>query len=278
MKKIGRFVLAGAAFCLLLGLVAAPVLAQAASSSHKHHHHKAHAKPKPSERVRRAQNWLIKLGYNPGSADGFMGPRTKSAIVAFERDHNMHEDGKLTDKIYDLLNKEAEATKAAEAASTPHEDFFATHPDFYGYTAPDYSNPTVFNSPQPVPTRFGDLQISETKTGLTRAYTVTLNNQPVFHTEGQPSAINASRTFSVGDADAIIVTSYAPGDSVCPYRHSLLIVRAAGGGAQDINDCSRAYRASMDQGSLYIAFPGPHVDGWSSGDLWRFDGGRLERL
>ena len=37
-------------------------------------------------RVRGAQKLLLEAGYDPGPADGFMGPRTGGAIVAFQRD------------------------------------------------------------------------------------------------------------------------------------------------------------------------------------------------
>lgn len=43
--------------------------------------------------VARAQADLIKLGYNPGSSDGLMGPRTRDAIVAYQRSAGLDETG-----------------------------------------------------------------------------------------------------------------------------------------------------------------------------------------
>lgn len=46
--------------------------------------------------VMRVQAGLNKLGYDPGTIDGAMGPRTASAIRAYQRDHNLLVDGRPT--------------------------------------------------------------------------------------------------------------------------------------------------------------------------------------
>ena len=43
--------------------------------------------------VAQAQADLIKLGYNPGSSDGLMGPRTRDAIVAYQRSAGLDQTG-----------------------------------------------------------------------------------------------------------------------------------------------------------------------------------------
>jgi len=45
--------------------------------------------------VRRAQERLQALGYEPGPADGLMGPRTREAISAFQRDQGLPASGEL---------------------------------------------------------------------------------------------------------------------------------------------------------------------------------------
>ena len=45
--------------------------------------------------VAQAQAALIKLGYNPGSSDGLMGPRTREAIVAYQRSAGLDETGNV---------------------------------------------------------------------------------------------------------------------------------------------------------------------------------------
>ncbi len=283
-RTIGVF-LGSLAICFALAAATLPVPAQASTvSAHKSHHHKIHIKSKKSkkskgsERIRSAQRWLKVLGYDPGPADGAMGHRTVNAIKAFQRDHDRLPNGKLTDKIYRLLKEEAAATHTAEIEAKSPQDFYAMHPDFYGYTGQNYSNPNALTTQQPMPTRYGDLEVSEAQNGPTRAYMVTMNSNPVYQIEGQPSSINLSRTFSIDDTDAVVVTSYSPGDTVCPYRHSLLVIRAQSSGAHTIDNCSRDYQAYTQDDSLYISFPGAHTDGWSSGAMWRYENGTLTRL
>jgi RNA polymerase sigma factor (sigma-70 family) len=46
-----------------------------------------------SERVRRLQRRLLRLGYRPGSSDGLFGPRTQAALIAFQRKHGLEQTG-----------------------------------------------------------------------------------------------------------------------------------------------------------------------------------------
>jgi len=105
-----------------------------------------------------------------------------------------------------------------------------------------------------------------------------VNGKSVFHADNQPTPVNVSRTFNLNNADAIVLTSYAAGNSVCPYQHYLLIVRPNTIGLSPIEECTRDYQAYTEKGMLYISFPGPHVNGWSSGAMWRFDNGSLVKL
>ena len=60
----------------------------------------------PNAEVQTAQALLRSIGYDPGPVDGQMGPRTRDAIVAFQRDHGLEADGKLN--IFLLIVMEAE--------------------------------------------------------------------------------------------------------------------------------------------------------------------------
>ena len=65
--------------------------------------------PKPQEatgqpRVKKAQEWLTALGYDPGPIDGVMGTRTKAALEQFARDQNLDtSEGLLSSDIYGAL-------------------------------------------------------------------------------------------------------------------------------------------------------------------------------
>jgi len=54
--------------------------------------------------VQNAQNALNSQGYNAGSADGRMGPATRSAITKFQADHNLPQTGALDDPTLNALN------------------------------------------------------------------------------------------------------------------------------------------------------------------------------
>jgi len=270
----------------------------------KHHKARHHAKKKTKharskknsaaanlrDHVRTAQTNLDMLGYNPGPVDGLAGPKTRAAVKAFQTDHKLKVTGKLDSKTFDLLSEEAIAAANKKklaaienggevaAAPQPPPEFFAKHPDYYGYYNREYANPNQMGSPQVIPTRFGDMQINNQTNGTVNQYVISLNGQPVFHADGQPSVVNLSRTFNLDSADAIVLTSYAGGDNTCPYRHYLLVVRLNSNGVHEIGNCTRAYEAYTQSGSLYISFPGQHVDGWSSGDTWRYENGTLQRL
>ncbi len=60
----------------------------------------------PNAEVQTAQALLQTLGYDPGPVDGQMGPRTREAIMAFQRDHGFEADGRLN--IFLLIVMEAE--------------------------------------------------------------------------------------------------------------------------------------------------------------------------
>ena len=55
--------------------------------------------PPDAERIRGVQRALARLGYDPGSADGLMGPRTRAAIRAFQSASGLSADGRLTPEL-----------------------------------------------------------------------------------------------------------------------------------------------------------------------------------
>ena len=67
--------------------------------------------PAPSD-IREAQRLLSGLGYSPGTADGKMGSRTRTAIESFQRSHGLAADGAVTDALMAAL-KAAQAQVAA---------------------------------------------------------------------------------------------------------------------------------------------------------------------
>ncbi len=56
--------------------------------------------------VARVQAGLNKLGYDPGQVDGSMGPRTDSAIRAYQSDHKLLVDGRPTYELAQHIDGE----------------------------------------------------------------------------------------------------------------------------------------------------------------------------
>ncbi|PHR91501.1 MAG: hypothetical protein COA69_09885 [Robiginitomaculum sp.] len=54
--------------------------------------------------VRDAQGVLLSLGYDVGSPDGAMGPRTRNAVIRFERANGLPETGRVNAALLDRLN------------------------------------------------------------------------------------------------------------------------------------------------------------------------------
>ncbi len=65
--------------------------------------------------TRGVQTGLARLGYRPGPQDGVLGPRTRSAIRAFEADHGLEVTGAVYKTLYeDLLMERARMVLDAE--------------------------------------------------------------------------------------------------------------------------------------------------------------------
>lgn len=85
-------------FALTVALAAAfahlPALAQETAAPHVNGSQSAPAAEVPD--VREVQQALDALGYDPGPADGVMGPQTRAAIEAFQADQDLPETGEIT--------------------------------------------------------------------------------------------------------------------------------------------------------------------------------------
>ena len=66
-------------------------------------------------RVAAIQRALARLGYDPGSADGVLGPKTRAAIRAFQAKAGLPEDGRLSERL-------ESAVLAALAAAAPKRE------------------------------------------------------------------------------------------------------------------------------------------------------------
>jgi hypothetical protein len=78
--------------------------------------------------IQAAQERLLALGYQPGSADGVMGARAIAALKKFQSDHGLPVTGQLDRKTLDVLNDTAVLAKkpaGAAALSSPQVETVA---------------------------------------------------------------------------------------------------------------------------------------------------------
>jgi localization factor PodJL len=59
----------------------------------------------PATLVARTQILLAAQGYDPGPADGFVGPKTRQAVLAFQRDAGEPATGEIDDHLVGLLDR-----------------------------------------------------------------------------------------------------------------------------------------------------------------------------
>lgn len=71
--------------------------------------------------IRKAQDLLSKLGYEPGPIDGLMGRKTRKAIVNFQQDFGLPETGEVDDKLLNQLTDADEVADIQETQKIPDE-------------------------------------------------------------------------------------------------------------------------------------------------------------
>ena len=89
--------------------------------------------------VQSIQGRLNKLGYNSGEADGLLGDITRAAILAFQRDQNVVEDGKPSRELLNLLT---EQTPPVQSTATSR-------------VSPSLKPPSALNPKQDAPRQSG---------------------------------------------------------------------------------------------------------------------------
>ncbi|WP_139558806.1 peptidoglycan-binding domain-containing protein [Methylotetracoccus oryzae] len=85
----------------------------------------APARPAPDATVQAIQRKLNALGYDAGSADGLMGTKTRSAILAFQRDSGLTPDGLPTSSLLQRLSDDrVAAVRESPQVAPPNTSTF----------------------------------------------------------------------------------------------------------------------------------------------------------
>ena len=93
---------AGAIALVAAGLMAAPALAH---DCDRHHEGRFEGSRTSSGEVRDVQEKLAQMGYDVGTAYGYMGPRTRSALRTFQKDRGLVQTGRLDDHTIAALER-----------------------------------------------------------------------------------------------------------------------------------------------------------------------------
>jgi S1-C subfamily serine protease len=76
----------------------------------------------PSRLVAEAQRLLSRLGLNPGSNDGVSGPRTESAVRAYQKIKGLQPDGHITEQLVAMLRRDAAKAKSQAPKPAPPKE------------------------------------------------------------------------------------------------------------------------------------------------------------
>jgi peptidoglycan hydrolase-like protein with peptidoglycan-binding domain len=279
-----------------------------AKNYHRHHHSMVSTTAKGFDpQVQAAQTHLVNLNYFDGPADGVLGPNTKAAIKKFQAAEHFPVTGKLTVQTFAQLEQEDSSSPKTNSSLTvsstttktavtapPKPDFYATHPDAYGYVQQQFAEPmktpplpaagtpaadgnTNDGHTQTIPSRYGKIEMTEASQGGGKNYNVTFNGQPLLQADGQASVIGVSRTYNLATEDAIVFTTYNNQNLACPYKSYVATFQADHNAVQEIKNCTNGYQVKMANNSLFIIFPEAET-GRDVGATWRYDNGSLERL
>ena len=86
--------------------------------------------------VREVQQALNRLGYSAGPEDGVMGPRTRNAVRAFQRDAGLRETGAIDEQLLAQLKRHREQNRSSPAAlaggwGTVYADAYGNRTEMY---------------------------------------------------------------------------------------------------------------------------------------------------
>lgn len=241
--------------------------------------------------VQAAQMRLASLGYYTGRFDGSMGPVTEGALRDFQRTNGLPATGNLTQQTMAVLMNSAYAPLHVAAYPDPYVYHHELYTEPYYQTA--YVEPLItstvpviwndrwhYTHSESLPTRFGNLSVSEDNTGSVRHYAVTVNGHPVLFANNQPGLLRVSRTYAMNNEDAVVFTAYE-GDGVCSYKHYLLTIHSDGSfnNPKEVGNCGNAYEAHVADNALFLSFQRTSLNNaWGTWDVWRYENNALERI
>lgn len=77
--------------------------------------------------VREAQQRLASQGYDPGAADGKLGPKTEAQIRKFQQEHRLEPSGQLDDKTLAALGVSQNSSTGSSSTGSFSESSSSSH-------------------------------------------------------------------------------------------------------------------------------------------------------
>ncbi len=113
-----RYFLAASAACASLSAFAWDQQGNQQSSEQMQQDRSAQLSHTQDQTIRDAQQKLAAQGYDPGAADGKLGPRTQQQIMKFQQDHQLRASGQLDDQTLAALNSPSSSTGSSSTGSS----------------------------------------------------------------------------------------------------------------------------------------------------------------
>ncbi len=158
-------------------------------------------------KTKETQRLLAQLGFDPGPVDGGMGPRTRSAIEAFQRQQGLPVDGKVSETLLAQLEITRMGTRttggareqAAKRAGPPVPAPLVQPP----LTAAEDTQPPVIDVPATIAAKGAVAAISGRIRDASRLIEVTIDGRPV--AVGADGSFSARRGVPQGTSTITIV-------------------------------------------------------------------------
>ncbi len=156
------------------------------------------------EDVRMIQKLLKKQGYHPGTSDGRMGPRTESAVRAYQTDKHLSPDGEITEELVNHIlshvsipadffidyNRKSLFSEGTTVTINANGQYLVTP------ASPDPRNPSprILAKGCLSPARIKTLYVQLLSCGVFNKQNQKENSEPISGGKGSPTPLNDSDT------------------------------------------------------------------------------------
>lgn len=227
------------------------------------------ALPAEASRASRAstrdlQEKLTLLGYEPGPIDGLFGPKTRSAVRAFQTDADIKVDGIVGRQTRAALESALDMGGRRPQAANQQLDIYE-----------DVLTDRLASGSVTLPSRYAKVEVNRTGPGR---YNIAINGNVVATSPGANAMPRISHTFELPGEDAYVFAAASPRRD-CRLEHTVLVVRADGSfmPPTPVGNCKEVLNGRVQGDELVLSFPPLHVPSWRLEESWIYQGGKIEQ-